>query len=121
METKLVKFEPESTKPEELRDGTLSGFVMLKKPSVAELFEGTRIAKGAEGQEIEMAQAIMTWAGKFVAEVKVKNQDGTRYESYDDLMSDGECLEFLQEIAAALLQGVSKKKRSALKMISSGS
>lgn len=103
-------------KPECFSEGVFSGTLVLHKPSVADLFEGSEIAKKGEQAEtqLEATKSLLDWSKKFYAEVDIKNIDGSCYKSFDDLMSDSECLAILQEVAVALVVGLNKKKLQAV-------
>jgi len=105
---KLVKFIPECFNGE----GKLfEGELVLVKPSIDDLFEGSSVAKSAAGDDVKATKDFVLWSKKFYNSVKVKNlADDSEYNSFDDLMSDAESLPILQEVAIALVSGLNKKK-----------
>lgn len=109
MEFKTVKYEPECC-----NDDVLSGFVILKKPSINDLFEGSEIAKSGETNQIKSTKDLLDWSKKFYAEVKIENSDGNKYSSFDELLEDAETFPILNEVAMALVQGVNRKKYLAI-------
>jgi hypothetical protein len=108
--SKQVHFIPESCRG---KDADFEGHLVLRKPTVADLFEGTAIAKRCEGEnELEATTELLKWSSKFYMEVAIKNLgDDSLYKSFDDLMQDAETFIVLQEVALALVTGVSKKKK----------
>lgn len=101
-------------KPECFSEGVFSGTLVLKKPSVDDLFTGSAIAKKAGEDQIASTKELLDWSKKFYAEVDVKSVDGSVYKSFDELMGDAECLAILQDVALALVTGINKKKLSML-------
>lgn len=104
MEFKNVKYEID------LKDCPVTGAVYLKKPSIQQLFEGSEIAKKQEENQFEAVKSLIAWSKQFYTKIELKNLDGSIYTSFDDLMSDSECLEVLNDIASALVIGINKKK-----------
>lgn len=96
--------------PECFEQGVFSGHLVLLKPSVHDLFEGSSIVKKAASDEIEATKELLSWSKNFYKEVDVKSIDGSHYETFDSLMSDAECLAILQEVAMTLVGGINKKK-----------
>lgn len=110
MELKTVKYEPSCCEK-----GVLSGHVVLKKPSVDDLLKGSAIAKQGKDDELGSTSALIEWSKKFYSEIKLKNIDGSKYETFEDLLSDGECLAVLSDVAVALVVGINTKKLEASK------
>lgn len=104
MELKTVKYEPCE------KDDVLSGHVVLKKPSIDDLFEGSEIAKQSKDDQGKATKDLLNWSKKFYIKVDIKNVDGSEYKSFDDLTGDAECLPVLNEVAVALVQGINRKK-----------
>lgn len=102
---KEIKFEPECVK-----DGVFKGHLILIKPSVNDLFDGSSIAKKAEADELGSTKELLNWSKKFYKEVSIESVDGSKYQSFEELMEDAECLAVLQEVAVALVTGLNKKK-----------
>jgi hypothetical protein len=107
METKskTIKYEPLCCV-----DDVISGHATLRKPSIQDLFEAAKISRGIKDGEQDAEMKIIEWSKKFYIEVKFKNIDGSKYESFDDLMGDAECLRIVSEIAQALSEGLNRKK-----------
>lgn len=104
MEFKQVKYNVE------LKDCPVKGAVFLKKPSIQQLFEGSDIAKKQEENQIEAVKQLIMWSKQFYVKVELENIDGTTYSTFDDLISDSECLEVMNDVASALIIGINKKK-----------
>lgn len=102
---KEIKFEPEC-----IKDGVFKGHLILLKPSVNDLFDGSAIAKKGETDEVGSTRDLLAWSKKFYKSVSIESIDGSKYTSFDELMDDAECLAVLQEVAVALVSGVNKKK-----------
>jgi hypothetical protein len=102
---KEIKFVPECVK-----DGVFTGHLVLIKPSVNDLFDGSAIAKKSESDELGSTKDLLSWSKKFYKEVAIESVDGSKYQSFDELMEDAECLAVLQEVAVALVTGLNKKK-----------
>lgn len=107
---KEIKFIPECMSGE-----VFSGHLVLIKPSVNDLFDGSAIAKKAESDEIGSTKDLLAWSKKFYKEISVECIDGSKYSTFDELMEDAECLVILQEVAVSLVTGLNKKKLMNMK------
>ena len=102
---KTIKFVPGSFAEE----GVFSGYLILAKPSIDDVFEGTALAKSFE-DDLQRVKAVIEWSKKFYVEVHVKCVDESEYKTFDDLRADGECLGLMSEVAHALMAGLNAKK-----------
>jgi hypothetical protein len=112
---KEVQYEPEC-----FNEGVFSGSLVLRKPSINDLFEGSAITQKAKDNEIAATKELLLWSKAFYLKVDIKNcVDGSAFLSFDEMMEDSECLPILQEVAVALVTGISKKKLQATKNLPS--
>ncbi len=98
--------------PEPCHEGCLfSGYVRLQKISMPEKLDAAKKYSSIEQNDLDKILEMIEWSKQFIKEVAIKNkEDGSEYKSFDDLMSDGETIEILSDIASALIMGPSKKK-----------
>lgn len=105
---KEIKYIPEPC------DGSIfKGHVVIKKASMDDVLECNEIVEKLKDSPTSQGRSMVEWSKKFYVSVDIKSIDGTEYKSFDDLKADAECVEVLFDIAAALSQGVNKKKLMA--------
>jgi hypothetical protein len=105
-----VKYVPSQCEGE---GAIFSGHVVIRKLTREEFYKATKEVQKREGEDsMDLAFRLTEWARKYIVAVEIKhNFEGTEYKSYEDLNSDAECEELIQDVAEAIFLGPSRKKR----------